>query len=139
MDAEAFEMRLRGNLDKVLNEKETFLDQWSEKRRQVVEPALKVAEKVYREKLRGALVEPKNGTITLYAGYRAHEHFLRFKPNSDRLEIECATGSFPKDGDPDKVTPDVEFLAVDEISLQKLEGIIFAFSGRVAREGRAAA
>jgi hypothetical protein len=121
---ESFEQRLRGMIDTTLHETEAFLSQWGKTRSTIVEPSLRTAEGVLRSTIRDAIVEPKNGTIGIRAAYSNFEHLLRFKPNTDRLEIECAKLSYPKTTVAKEEEAEIRHLSLAEMTVTAVEDII---------------
>jgi len=131
----SFEERLNEMLERVLNEKETFNQQWGDKRRGVVVPRLQLAETQLRKKLGNAQQVPKSGTVTLYVRYAGNETYLRFVGNDERLEIGYWLETYPKDNE-EPVPGEPTYLALVEVTEDKIEEIIMDFAAMAARGGR---
>jgi hypothetical protein len=134
-----FEERLRNMVDRLIDETATFRMNWHQRQADLIEPMLKTAEKVFRERFGKSQLQPRNGMTKLWATFLHKEHLLAVRPNNERLEIEFITASpLEEDASEDEALEkgESEFLPLEDITEPFMEKILNRFAARVAREGR---
>lgn len=132
-----FEEKLRARFSEVMDEQSTFAREWGNKRREIVEPRMRLAEKVLKERLGGGvLLDPKNGEITLFALHEGQENFLAFSSDTERLEVKCSMASYPKDSKRENAPAEEKLMALAEITQPIIEEIVMGFAVKVARGKR---